>query len=118
MSDYIQVTTTTPSREDADHIRDVLIGRRLAACVQVVDTIDSTYLWQGKVENVTEWLCLIKTERRLYDEVEAAIIDAHPYDVPEVLAFDLAAGSKAYLSWLSGELRKDGSTGNPSEDVP
>jgi periplasmic divalent cation tolerance protein len=118
MTDYLQVTTTTPSREDAVSIAEVLINRRLAACVQIIDTIESTYWWEGKVEKVTEWLCLAKTERRLYPEVEAAIIEAHPYDVPEVLAFQLAAGSKSYLAWLSGELRRGGSTDGPAQDIP
>jgi periplasmic divalent cation tolerance protein len=107
MKDYLQITTTTPTREDAAHIAEVLISRRLAACVQVIDTIDSTYWWKGKVERTTEWLCLIKTERRLYAEVEAAIREAHPYEVPEVLALEVAAGSDAYLRWLSGELTQD-----------
>jgi periplasmic divalent cation tolerance protein len=118
MNDYLQVTTTTPSRDDAEHIAEVLIGRRLAACVQIIDTIDSTYRWEGKVERVTEWLCVAKTERRLYAEVEAAIKEAHPYDVPEVLAFDVAAGSADYLAWLSGELRREASSDDAAQHVP
>ncbi len=118
MSDYLQVTTTTPSRDDAVNIAEVLINRRLAACVQIIDTIESTYWWEGKVERVTEWLCLAKTERRLYAEVEAAIIEAHPYDVPEVLAFEVADGSAGYLSWLGGELRRGRSADDPAQDIP
>lgn len=110
MSEYLQVTTTTPTREDAAHIAEVLIDRRLAACVQVIDTIDSTYHWQEKVERVTEWLCLVKTEKRLYAEVEAAIKEAHPYNVPEILAFEVVAGSDDYRAWLSGELKRDGAS--------
>lgn len=107
MNSYVQVTTTTPSREDAARIVEVLIDRRLAACVQIIDTIESTYWWEGKVEKVTEWLCLAKTEKRLYAEVEAAIKEVHPYDVPEIVAFEVVAGSQDYLAWLSGELRRD-----------
>jgi periplasmic divalent cation tolerance protein len=107
MNSYVQVTTTTPTREDATRIAEALVGRRLAACVQVIDTIDSTYWWQGKIEKATEWLCIAKTERRLYAEVEAAIREAHPYQVPEVLAFEVAAGRDDYLRWLGGELRRD-----------
>ncbi len=118
MTDYIQVTTTTPSRDDAVNIAEVLIDQRLAACVQIVDTIESTYWWQGKVQRVTEWLCLAKTERRLYSEVEAAIIEAHPYDVPEVLAFEVANGSAGYLAWLSDQLRRDGLADDAAKDVP
>jgi periplasmic divalent cation tolerance protein len=53
MNSYVQVTTTTPTREDATRIAEALVGRRLAACVQVIDTIDSTYWWQGKIERAT-----------------------------------------------------------------
>jgi periplasmic divalent cation tolerance protein len=112
MNEYVQITTTTPSREDATRIADVLIGRKLAACVQIIDTIDSIYWWDGKVEKATEWLCAVKTEKRLFAEVEAAIKDVHPYDVPEIIAFEVAAGSDDYLAWLSRELRQDG-TPNP-----
>ena len=112
MNSYVQITTTTLSREDATRIADVLIGRRLAACVQIIDTIDSIYWWEGKVEKATEWLCAVKTERRLFAEVEAAIKDVHPYDVPEIVAFEVAAGSDDYLAWISRELRQDG-TPNP-----
>ncbi len=118
MNDYLQITTTTPSRDDAALIAEVLIEKRLAACVQIVDTIESTYRWEGKVEKVTEWLCLIKTEKRFYREVEAAISQAHPYDVPEILAFDVAAGSTDYLRWLSSELRRNASSKDPGEHVP
>jgi len=111
MNSYVQITTTTPSREDAARIADVLIGRRLAACVQIIDTIDSIYWWEGKVEKATEWLCVVKTERRLFAEVEAAIKDVHPYDVPEIVAFEVAAGSDDYLAWLSRELRRDDTSG-------
>jgi periplasmic divalent cation tolerance protein len=107
MNSYVQVTTTTPTSEDAARIADALIERRLAACVQVIDTIDSTYWWQGKIERATEWLLIAKTERRLYAEVEASIREAHPYEIPEVLALEVIAGSDGYLRWLSGELRRD-----------
>ena len=104
MKSYLQITTTTPTRDDANRIAEVLTSRRLAACVQVIDTIDSTYWWNGKIERTTEWLCLIKTEQRLYSEVESVIKDAHPYDVPEISAVEVAAGSLEYLAWLSAEL--------------
>jgi periplasmic divalent cation tolerance protein len=118
MNSYLQVTTTPPSREDAAHIAEVLISRRLAACVQIIDTIESTYWWEGKVEKATEWLCLVKTERRLYAQVEAAIKEAHPYDVPEIIAFEIVAGSADYLAWLSGELRRDASSEDATQHVP
>ncbi len=104
MTDFIQVTTTTETAEDARRIAEVLVESRLAACVQVSGPISSTYRWQGKIETASEWRCVVKTRRDLYDRVEGAIRDAHPYDVPEVLATPIIAGSAAYLRWLDDEV--------------
>lgn len=104
--DYIQVLTATASRDDAQRIATALVELRLAACVQVVGPIASTYWWQGRVEQAEEWLCLIKSRRALYDELEQAIRARHPYETPEIMAMSVIAGSPPYLHWLSQELRQ------------
>jgi periplasmic divalent cation tolerance protein len=104
MTDTIQVITTTGSREDAARVARALVEARLAACVQVIGPITSTYWWQGAIEEAAEYLCLAKTRRDRFAAVEAAIRAVHPYDVPEVLAVPVEAGSAAYLAWLAGEL--------------
>ena len=81
---YIQVMTTVDDAEGAQRIADALVGARLAACVQVLGPIASTYRWQGEINNAQEWLCLAKTRADLYPQVEAAIRAAHSYDVPEI----------------------------------
>lgn len=106
MADYIQVITTTASKEDAQKIADTLVEKRLAGCVQVIGPITSTYWWKGKVETAEEWLCLIKSRQNLYPELEEAIKEVHPYEVPEVLAVRVVAGSRDYLQWLEGEIKK------------
>src|SRR6476660_6650488 len=63
MSEYIQVTTTTGTRHDAEQIASELVSRRLAACVQITGPINSTFRWQGKVETAEEWMCTVKTTR-------------------------------------------------------
>ena len=68
--EYVQVSTTTEKKEDAEKIAKVLIGKKLAACVQIFGPILSTYWWQGKVETADEWICNIKSKRVLYDEIE------------------------------------------------
>ena len=100
MDEAIQVLTTVETPTDAQAIADVLVTRRLAACVQIVGPITSTYRWQGEVGTAEEWLCVIKSQRGLYEELEQAILEAHPYDVPEILAVPVVTGSKAYLDWL------------------
>jgi periplasmic divalent cation tolerance protein len=100
---YLQVTTTTESRSDAESIADVLLDQRLAACVQIIGPIQSQYHWKGKREKSEEWLCLVKTRENLYKQVEEAIKNNHPYDVPEIIAVPIIAGSTEYLQWLEDE---------------
>ena len=98
--------TTTESRKDAEKIAEFLVEKRLAACVQIFGPIASVYWWEGRTEKANEWFCLIKTARALYEDVESAIRKVHPYKVPEVLAVPVVAGSKDYLSWLDGTVKK------------
>jgi periplasmic divalent cation tolerance protein len=100
MTDYIQVVTTVERREDAEKIARLLVDRRLAGCVQIVGPITSVYRWQGKVETAEEWQCLAKTRRELFEKVETAIRQVHPYEVPEIIAVPITAGSADYLAWL------------------
>ncbi|MGQ9629876.1 MAG: divalent-cation tolerance protein CutA [bacterium] len=97
---YIQVSTTVERREDAQRIAQTLVGRRLSACVQVIGPVSSTYWWKGKVETAEEWLCVVKSREELYEEIEGAIREVHPYEVPEILATPIVAGSEDYLRWL------------------
>ncbi|HWP32997.1 MAG TPA: divalent-cation tolerance protein CutA [Solirubrobacterales bacterium] len=105
MSEYLQVSTTTASEEEARRIASALLERRLAACVQVVGPIESRYWWEGKIEDASEWLCLIKTAASRYGEVEATIAELHSYDEPEVVATPIVAGREGYLEWVRGSTR-------------
>lgn len=102
--EYIQVVTTTEHREDAERIARALVEERLAACVQVVGPITSTYRWRGAVETAQEWQCWAKSRRDLYDAIEQAIGRLHPYEVPEILAVPILAGSAGYLAWLDEQV--------------
>ena len=106
MNNHVQVITTTETKADAQAIANALVEKRLAGCVQIIGPITSTYRWQGEVETAKEWLCIVKSRQDLYQALEKAILEAHPYDVPEILAVPVAAGSKDYLEWLDGELEK------------
>jgi periplasmic divalent cation tolerance protein len=114
MMKTIQVVTTAGTKADAQRIARAVIEKRLAGCVQIVGPITSTYWWQGEIETAEEWLCVIKSRRDLYEELEEAIREVHPYDVPEILAVPVTAGSRDYLRWLDSELgefqRKDART--------
>jgi periplasmic divalent cation tolerance protein len=106
MSAHIQVLTTIDSSEAAGRLAQQLVEANLAACVQVLGPLTSTYRWEGKVETAQEWLCIAKTREDRYGEVEAAIRAAHPYQVPEILAVPVTAGHEAYLRWLDAQVRR------------
>jgi periplasmic divalent cation tolerance protein len=94
------VLTTVPSRELGTQIADAVVGEALAACVNVVGPIESTYRWQGALCRDPEYLLVIKTTRAAYAQLEARIAALHTYDVPEIVALPIACGSAAYLAWL------------------
>ena len=104
MKSYIQVSTTTETKEDARKIALYLVGQKLAACAQILGPIESTYTWKSKVETAIEWLCLIKTRENLFGKVEAAIKKLHPYETPEIIAVPVTQGSGDYLRWIDDSL--------------
>lgn len=103
---YIQVVTTTDKREDAEAIVKAIVEKRLAGCVQVFGPIVSTYWWKDNIETAEEWLCFIKSNEDLYEELEKCIKNVHPYETPEIVAIPIVAGSHDYLEWLSNVLKK------------
>jgi periplasmic divalent cation tolerance protein len=104
MTDCVQVTTTTGTRQDAEQIASELVSRRLAACVQVSGPITSTFRWQGKTETQQEFMCTIKTLNSRLAEVQKVITDVHQYEVPELVATPIVGGSEKYLEWLRSEV--------------
>ena len=100
MTKFLQISTTTDSREKADTIASALVESRLAACVQVSGPITSVYRWQGEMEQSEEWLCTAKAKRERFSEVEALIRELHSYDCPEIVATAIAEASDDYLTWL------------------
>src|SRR4051794_33466345 len=104
MRDAIQVVTTTSSGEEADRNAQALVSKQLAACVQVSAPVTSSYRWQAKLDDAHEGVRTIKTGRAHYIAVERAICELHSYAVLDIIAFEVVAGSQAYLDWLGAEL--------------
>jgi periplasmic divalent cation tolerance protein len=104
--EYIQVFTTTAKKEDAENVVKSLLEKRLAGCIQILGPIKSTYWWKGKIDTTEEWLCIIKTKKSVYQELEKSIKEIHPYEVPEIIATSVVAGNGDYLKWLSDEVSK------------
>ena len=107
MEACIQVVTTIEKKQDAEQIAKTLVERRLAACVQIVGPIVSTYWWKDKIETAEEWQCLIKSKKSFYSEVEKAIKILHPYETPEIIALPIVSGSDDFLKWLNDVLKSD-----------
>jgi periplasmic divalent cation tolerance protein len=104
MTNKILVFSTCGSQEEADKLARRLLEARLAACVNVIMQIKSFYWWKGKIEEAGEWLLIIKTSREVFEEVRSVLESAHSYELPEVLALPIVAGSPNYLAWLDREL--------------
>ena len=105
MAEYIQIFTTTERKDDAEVISREIVEKRLAACAQVVGPIMSTYWWKEEIERTEEWLCIIKSRRDLYNELENAVKSIHPYEEPEIVALPIVSGSQSYLKWLDQEVK-------------
>ena len=103
MSAIINVITTMDKREGLERMGRSLLERRLVACLQVVGPIKSLYWWKGSIEEAEEWMAVMKTRRELYGQVEKEIKALHPYDVPEIMAVEVAAMSEAYGKWVVAE---------------
>jgi periplasmic divalent cation tolerance protein len=98
------VTTTVERAEDGTAIARALVEGRLAACVQVVGPIESTYRWDGEVRTSTEWLCVAKTTAGQVDAAVDAVGAAHPYDLPEFMAVASDRVDPRYLAWATSEV--------------
>lgn len=92
-----------PDAETAARIARQLVEERLAACVQAIPGVTSTYRWQGELHSDAEVLLLIKTTRARFDALKARLPDLHPYDLPELIAVEAVDGLDAYLGWVEAE---------------
>ena len=99
MENAVVVLCTLPDLDQARQIGAALVERQVAACVNLLPGVESIYRWEGKVERAGEVLALVKTTR--YADLEAAIRELHPYQVPEIIALPVVAGLPAYLKWLA-----------------
>ncbi|MCX9156349.1 divalent-cation tolerance protein CutA [Niveibacterium sp. 24ML] len=94
------VFSTLPDIESAEQLAKMLVERRLAACVSIGAPVTSIYRWEGAIEQACEVPITIKTSTARYPAMQAALLDAHPYDVPELLACAVQDGAAPYLRWL------------------
>lgn len=99
-SDAIVVFITTATGEEASRIAEMLVGSKLAACVQLLPPMESVYRWNEQVEHASEVLLLAKTTQARFEGLEREVRALHSYEVPEILAVPATAVSQPYLKWL------------------
>ena len=92
--------TTVASREEGERLAATLVEERLAACVNVIGGVASLYRWEGRVERDEEVLLLMKTTAPGVERLKGRVLELHPYDTPEFLAFEAGAGAAGYLGWV------------------
>jgi periplasmic divalent cation tolerance protein len=104
-SDAIVVLTTVTNTEEAETLARKIIEAQLAACVQILPPMKSVYFWKDEIQTDSEYLLLIKTLTKKYDELEKFIQTNHSYDVPEIVALSAEKVSATYLGWMENYLK-------------
>jgi periplasmic divalent cation tolerance protein len=100
----IVVLITVPSVEVGKQIAGLLLEKRLAACVNIVPGVTSLFTWEGKASEEQEALLIVKSREDLFENrLLPAVQEAHPYEVPEIIALPVVRGSREYLEWMEEE---------------
>lgn len=99
------VLTNLPDRAAAERLADAVIGKNLAACVNILAPCRSIYRWKGVVQHDEEHPMLIKTTHERYSALEQALREGHPYELPEIIAVPIERGLPAYLEWVAAETK-------------
>ena len=97
---YLIVFMTASNREEAEKIVRVLLEEKLIACANIIEPVSSFFWWQGKIENEKEVLAIMKSNETLFEKLQKQVTELHSYDVPEILALPIVAGSQSYLNWM------------------
>ena len=99
--------STCPDAASAERIADVLVGERLAACVNLLPGLRSVYRWEGQVEHADEVLLLIKTRPEHFQRLQARLLGLHPHELPELVAVETDSGLPDYLRWVADATRPE-----------
>jgi len=103
---YIVIFVTVPNKAEAKKTAHSLLKYRLAACVNIVDKIESVFWWQGKIDNARESLLIIKSRKEKLPRIIKLVKSMHSYEVPEIIALPVIDGEKKYLRWLDDSIRE------------
>jgi periplasmic divalent cation tolerance protein len=104
--DFTMVFVMAANGDEAERIAQALVAEKLAACVNVVGPVHSIYRWRGTIEDANEYMLVIKAAVRGFSKLERRVRELHSYEVPEITAVRLAAGSQPYVAWLAESTRQ------------
>jgi periplasmic divalent cation tolerance protein len=107
MIEYILVFVTAASFEEAEQLGKALVEKRLAACANIVQHIQSVFWWKDTIETEQEALLMLKSQASLFPSIRKTVTELHSYDVPEIIAIPILAGSEDYLKWIKDETSRN-----------
>lgn len=99
----VQLVTALGSREEAEALARSAVQDRAAACAQVLGPVASVYRWEGRLEETQEYLCILKAPESALERLTAFVRERHPYDTPELTAFNSSFVDERYLAWMRSE---------------
>src|SRR5574337_504562 len=105
VTDKVVIMVTAASRRECRKIARHLVEGKLAACVNITQSIESIYRWEGKLADEKEFVMLIKSKRELFPELKAAIAKLHSYHTPEIVCLPIIDGSRNYLQWVADSVK-------------
>lgn len=109
--EYTVVLITTEDAEEAEHIAELLLEQRMAACVSIIPGVNSSFWWEGNIDQARESLLIIKTEAARLQEIIQSVKTVHSNTVPEIIALPIIGGNQDYLDWIDSEVSETGEAG-------
>ncbi len=102
---HIIILITAANKKEAAKIAHALLNNRVAACVNIVDGLESLFWWQGKVDKAGEALLIVTSRKEKFQKIVKLVKSVHSYEVPEIIAIPIVSGFKPYLKWIDESLR-------------
>jgi periplasmic divalent cation tolerance protein len=102
---YIVIFITCAGKPEAIKIAKALLTKKLVACVNIVDKLESFFWWKGKIDRAKECLVMAKSTTAKLDKITKAVKSLHSYEVPEIIGLPIAGGNKTYLDWIDASIR-------------
>ena len=111
ISEHIIIIITANDAEEAHNIAELLLEQRLAACVNIVPNINSSFWWEGKLDMAAERLLIVKTQAKKLAEIVQSVKTVHSNTIPEIIALPIIGGNQDYLDWIDNEVSVEGEVG-------